>query len=303
MINGLNYYQILGVPEDALFKEIQTAWRLLVKEHHEDVVQPWEQQAAKERMFRINEAYEVLRHEEKRAAYDNGHMLNGGSTIELVRNRVRKAKEIIRKDLSLITREDIKTIETIIDYLDQKTQKACFGRMIDLLDKRPEMARHTVTLAFEEQLLNVNTTLLNTLLEKAPQAITYEKVYLYGEEIIGVGGKENKEKNYNQMARVLCHRLDLANHFVYPAFQEQASGCESGLLHTLLTLVPEVMTQNDFDNYIDAVHQIRWHLHHQLRSYNEQAIDWIHTARPDLTRKPEKKKEKPELPFPLRSET
>ena len=301
MINGLNYYQILGVPEDALFKEIQTAWRLLVKENHEDVVQPWEQQAAKERMFRINEAYEVLRHEEKRAAYDNGHMLNGGSTIELVRNRVRKAKEIIRRNLSLITREDIKTIETIIEYLDRKTQQACFGRMIEILGKRHEMARYTVTLAFEEQLLNVNTTLLNTLLEKAPHAITYEKVYLYGEEIIGVGGKENKERNYNQLARVLCHRLDLAKYFVYPAFQEQASGCESGLLHTLLTVAPEVLTQEDFDNYIDAVHQIRWHLHHQLRSYNEQAIEWILKTRPDLRRKPEKKKEKPELPFPLRS--
>lgn len=301
MIDGLNYYQILGVPEDALIKEIQNAWRILVKENHEDVVPKWERQAAKERMYRINEAYEVLRNEEKRANYDNSHMLNGGSTIELVRNRVRKAKEIIRKNVSLITGEDIKIIETIIDYLDRKTLKACFGRMIDILGKRPDMAKHTVALAFEEQLLNVNTKLLNALLEKAPHAITFEKVYLYGEEIIGVGGMENKERNYNQLARVLCHRLDLAKYFVYPAFQEQASGCESGLLRTLLTLAPEVITQQDFDNYIDAVYDIRWHLHHQLRSYNEQAIEWLLKARPDLKRKPEKKKPKRELPLPLRS--
>ena len=301
MINGNNYYQILGVPEDALFKEIQSAWRLLVKANHEDLVPQWERQAAKERMFHINEAYEVLRHEDKRAQYDNSHMLNGGSTIELVRIRIRKAKEIVGKDLSMVTAEDIKLIETIIDYLDHKTRKACFNRMIDLLNDHPNMTRHTVTLAFEEQLLNSKTKLLNTLLEKAAHVITFEKVYLYGEEIIGVGGKENKERNYNQMARVLYHRPDLAKYFVYPAFQEQASGCESSLLRTVLRLTPEIITQVDFDNYVDAVHDIRWHIHHQLRSYNEQAIEWILKARPDLNRKPEKKKVKKELPLPLRS--
>ncbi len=301
MIDGMNYYQILGVPEDALLKEIQRAWRKFVKENHEDVVPPWERQAAKERMFRINEAYEVLSNEDKRAAYDNSHMLNGGSTIELVRNRVRKAKEIIQRDCALMTGEDIRMIESIIDYLDRKTQEACFGRMVDIVCQRPDIARHTVSLAFDEQLLNMNTTLLETLLEKASHVITFEKVYLYGEDIIGVGGKENKERNYNQLARVLCHRLDLAKYFVYPAFQEQASGCESNLLRTLLALAPEAITQEDFDNYIDAVDDIRWHIHSRLRSYNEQAIAWILDARPDLTRKPEKKKAVKELPFPLRS--
>ncbi len=173
--------------------------------------------------------------------------------------------------------------------------------MIDILCKRPEVARYTVSLAFEEQLYNVNTRLFNTLLEKASYVITFEKVYLYGEEIIGVGGKENKERNYNQLARVLCHRLDLAQYFVYPAFQEQASGCESSLLRTLLEVAPKVMTQDDFDNYINSVNQIRWHIHSQLRSYNEQAIVWILDTRPDLKRKAEMKKQKLELPFPLRS--
>jgi len=301
MINGINYYQILGLPEDALLKEIQGAWRKFVKENHEDLVPSEERQAAKEIMFRINEAYAVLSNEDKRSHYDNSHMLNGGSKIELVRMRVRKAKEIIQRDRSLITGEEIKTIESIIDYLDRRTQETCFGWMIDILCKRPDMARHTVSLAFDEQLLNLNTRLFSTLLAKAPQAITFEKVYLYGEDIIGVSGKENKERNYNQLARVLCHRLDLAKHFVYPAFQEQACGCESGLLRTLLELAPGVITQEDFDTFIKAVYEIRWHINSQLRSYNEQAIVWILDARPDFIRKPEKKKPKMELPFPLRS--
>ncbi|MGB0910981.1 MAG: J domain-containing protein [Nitrospirales bacterium] len=303
MINGKNYYQILDVPEDALLKEIQSAWRTFVKENHEDLVPEWERTAAKERMFIINEAYAVLSNEEKRADYDNAHMINGGSKIELVRSRVRKAKEIIRRDCSLITYEDIKLLESIIDYLERKLQEACFARMIDIIDKLPEMARHTVSLAFEEQLLNIKTKLFESLLEKAPYAITFEKVYLYGEDIIGVGGKENKERNYNQLARVLCHRTDLAKYFVFPSFQEQASGCESNLLRTLLEHTPNVMTQDDFDQYVDSVNEIRWVIHSQLRSYNEQAITWILEARPDLARKPQKKKVPKELPYPLRSHT
>ena len=301
MINGTNYYQILGVPEDALLKEIQSAWRKFVKENHEDLVPQEERHAAKEGMFRINEAYAVLSHEEKRAVYDNSHMLNGGSSIELVRRRVRKAREFILRDRSLITGEDLKIIESIIDYLDTKTQETCFGWMIDLVCERPEMARYVVSPAFDEQLLGANSHLFDTLLAKAPHAITWEKIHLYGEDIRGIGGKENKERNYNQLARILCHRTDLAKYFVYPAFQEQVSDCESSLLPTLLRVAPNVITQDNFDDYIDTVHSMRWIVCSQLRSYNEQAIVWILKARPDLVRKPEKKKAPKELPLPLRS--
>lgn len=301
MIDGKNYYQILGIPEDALLKEVQSAWRKFVKENHEDVVPREERQAAKERMFLINEAYAVLSHEEKRADYDNAHMLNGGSKIELVRSRVRKAKEIMYRDRSLITREEIKLIESIIDYLDTHTQETCFAWLTDLLCERPEMAKHLVTSAFDEQLLGANSHLLDTLLAQAPYTITWEKIYLYGEEILGIGGKKNKERNYNQLARILCHRLDLAKHFVYPSFQEQASGCESCLLPTLLQLAPQEITQANFDDYIDTVNSMRWIVYGQLRSYNEQAIEWILKARPDLVRKPEEKPAPKELPLPLRS--
>ena len=301
MIDGINYYQILGVPEDALLQEVQTAWRAFVKENHEDVVPLEERQAAKERMFRINEAYAVLSHEEKRADYDNAHMLNGGSKIELVRSRVRKAKDIMRKNHSLITGQEITLIESIHDYLDRKTQEACFQWMTELFGERPEMARYMVASAFDEQLLGADSQLFETLLAKAPYVITWEKIYLYGEDILGVAGKGNKERNYNQLARILCHRLDLAKHVVYPAFQEQASGCESGLLPTLLKLAPQEITQKHFDDYVDTVHRMRWIVYGQLRNYNEQAIEWILKARPDLTRKPEEKPAPKELPLPLRS--
>ncbi len=299
MIDGKNYYQVLGVPEDALLKEIQTAWRVFVKENHEDVVPEWERETAKERMCRINEAYDVLSHEEKRAEYDNTHLLNGGSKIELVRIRVRKTKDIISRDRSLITGEEINIIESIIDYLDPNTQERCFEWMTQILDERPTMARYLVSPAFDEQLVGADTQLLDRLLEHAPHAITWEKMYLYGEEILGISGKENKERNYNQLARILCHRNDLAAHLVYPAFQEQASGCESCLLPTLLKVAPYEITQDHFDDYVDTVYEMRWVIYGQLRNYNEQAIGWILKVRPDLIRKPEPPKPPLELPLPL----
>ena len=224
MIDGINYYQILGVPEDALLKEIQKAWRIFVKDNHEDVVPPHERPAAKERMVRINEAYAVLSHEEKRAVYDNTHMLNGGSSIELVRQRVRKAKRIIQRERALITGEEIKLIESILDYLDRNTQISCFNWMIELAEEYPSLAKYLVAPAFEEQLLGVRTGLLETLLLKTPYVITWEKVHLYGEDICGVNGKKHKERNYDQMARILCHRLDLASYFVYPSLPGTSIG-------------------------------------------------------------------------------
>ena len=300
MIDGINYYQILGVPEDALLKEIQTAWRTFVKNNHEDVVAPHERQAAKERMVRINEAYAILSHEEKRGDYDNAHMLNGGSSIELVRRRVRKAREIMQRERTLITGEDMKLIETILDYLDSHTQEACFTWMREMLAECPDMARYVVGPAFEEQLLGAKTVLLDTLLQQAPYAITWEKLHLYGEDICSLSGKKNKERNYDQLARLLCHRLDLAQYCVYPAYQEQASGCESCLLPTLLRVAPEEITQANFDDYVETVYSMRPIIYGQLRNYNEQAIAWILKARPDLVRKPEKKPLPKELPLPLR---
>ena len=300
MIDGINYYQILGVPEDALLKEIQTAWRTFVKENHEDVVPQFERPAARERMFKVNEAYAVLSNEDKRADYDNAHMLNGGSSIELVRRRVRKAREIMKRNRSLISGEEMKLIETILDYLDPNTQEACFTWMTEMLDECPDMAKYVVSPAFEEQLLGVKTSLLDTLLQKAPYAITWEKVHLYGEDICGVTGKKHKERNYDQLARILCHRLDLAKYFVYPAYQEQAFGCESCLLPTLLRVAPEEITQKNFDDYLETVYTMRPIIYGQLRNYNEQAIAWILKARPDLVRKPEPKLAPKELPLPLR---
>lgn len=62
-----DYYGILGVARDASAEEIKRAWRKLARRYHPDVSK---ESNAAERMKEINEAYEVLGDEKKRAAYD-----------------------------------------------------------------------------------------------------------------------------------------------------------------------------------------------------------------------------------------
>lgn len=64
-----DYYEILGVSEDADTKEIKKAYRRLAREYHPDANRD-NREAAEARFKEINEAYEVLGDPEKRAKYD-----------------------------------------------------------------------------------------------------------------------------------------------------------------------------------------------------------------------------------------
>lgn len=63
-----DYYKTLGVKKDAGTDDIKKAYRKLARKHHPDV-NPGDA-AAEEKFKDINEAYEVLSDEEKRAKYD-----------------------------------------------------------------------------------------------------------------------------------------------------------------------------------------------------------------------------------------
>ncbi len=62
-----DYYKIMGVPRDASDEDIKRAHRKLARRYHPDVSQ---EKDAEAKFKELNEAHEVLRDPEKRAAYD-----------------------------------------------------------------------------------------------------------------------------------------------------------------------------------------------------------------------------------------
>lgn len=71
MADKRDYYQVLGLGRNASDEEIKRAYRRLAREYHPDVNKD---PAANDHIKEINEAYEVLKDESKRALYDRyGH--------------------------------------------------------------------------------------------------------------------------------------------------------------------------------------------------------------------------------------
>ncbi len=74
-----DYYEILGVSKTASGEDLKKAYRVLAMKHHPD--RNPGNQASEQKFKEINEAYDILKDEQKRAAYDQfGHAAfqNGG---------------------------------------------------------------------------------------------------------------------------------------------------------------------------------------------------------------------------------
>src|SRR5471032_2526761 len=69
-----DYYEILGVPRDAVLADIKKVYRSLALKYHPDRVPEAEKKVAEERFKEISEAYGVLSDAKKKETYDQyGH--------------------------------------------------------------------------------------------------------------------------------------------------------------------------------------------------------------------------------------
>ena len=76
-----NYYEILGIEKDADIDEIKRKYKKLAFEYHPD--RNSDDESALERFKEVNEAYQILSDENKRAQYDSfGHIYGEGSFSE-----------------------------------------------------------------------------------------------------------------------------------------------------------------------------------------------------------------------------
>ena len=82
----ITYYEILEVSRMASKEVITKAYKVLVRKYHPDLEQDeGKKEEAKEKMVRINEAYETLSDDEKRKKYDD--------TIAILEEKARIEKE------------------------------------------------------------------------------------------------------------------------------------------------------------------------------------------------------------------
>lgn len=85
-----DYYAMLGVTPDATPQEIKSAYRRLARLHHPDL----NKEARDDLIKRLNQAYEILRDPQKRAAYDTQFARRSQGSTHPSQRRPKREPEI-----------------------------------------------------------------------------------------------------------------------------------------------------------------------------------------------------------------
>lgn len=107
-----NYYEILEVNNKASLDIIKKVFKLQIKKYHPDVVKEEEKEMAENKVKELNEAYDVLSDEAKRAEYDKA--LNNELENSIYNNELMHEIENLKQKLQI--KEQI--IEHFLGNLD-----------------------------------------------------------------------------------------------------------------------------------------------------------------------------------------
>jgi len=155
---GLTYYQLLGVSEDAPEQEIQRSYRQLIKIYHPD---QWSHWAAEDIARRLRNAYDVLTDPRKRQRYNqDGHKAYTGekpadlpdiedwvntitSKIDVehpaqVSNVTEGEEGIIDIDDEFETSDETLTAEEIFDEVEEEIEDASFDDVAQEAEEEQE---------------------------------------------------------------------------------------------------------------------------------------------------------------------
>lgn len=125
-----NYYEILGVKRDATYEEIRSKYLELAKKYHPDAnttIAP----IAEEEMRKINEAYQTLSDQEKRAAYDKR---TGGTSLAIKRmSSIAKAADSFLSNPAVARRAN-----SIAENLSLRSQDMNIGKVLPSQPQEPQ---------------------------------------------------------------------------------------------------------------------------------------------------------------------
>src|SRR6185437_8507854 len=124
-----DYYELLGVQKNASADEVKKAFRKLAMQHHPD--RNPDDKSAEQKFKDVNEAYDVLKDEQKRAAYDRfGHAAfegGGGRGGGGRREQNNSRGDDVRYNLEITLDDAFKGRQTTIRVPTLTSCEACHG--------------------------------------------------------------------------------------------------------------------------------------------------------------------------------
>ena len=120
MASKRDFYEVLGISKTANADEIKRAYRKKAKQYHPDICK---EPDAEEKFKEVQEAYEVLSDDNKRAAYDRyGHAaFEQGDKIDA--NQKQQAEQLKTELKTALDNNDMATLEAKMSELEQMAQQ------------------------------------------------------------------------------------------------------------------------------------------------------------------------------------